>query len=60
MKTEVTMSWSDFSTPYFTLKYFHLKIYLYLLHAGLKSLTTGLQDVVAPGDSQPLGTPALT
>lgn len=39
--------WADFSTPYFTLKYFHLKIFLCLLHTGPKSLTTGLQYVVA-------------
>lgn len=56
MKTEVKMSWYDFPTPYFTLKYYHLKIYLHLLHTGPKSLPTGLQYVVAsvqggPSDS---------
>lgn len=65
MKINMKMSWSNFSTPCFTLKYFQVKIYKCLLHMGPNSLidahkhrviTRGsyMGDKVPPPDFHPV------
>lgn len=53
------MSWSDFSTPYFTLKYFHLKIYLCLLHTGPKPLTDAYNRATIRGSQRTRWSPVI-
>lgn len=70
MKINMKMSWSNFSTPCFTLKYFQVKIYKCLLHMGPNSLidahkhrviTRGsyMGDKVPPPRFSPCGSQAL-